>query len=81
MGKGNIARSEAITISLAAVVLQTLPNGNLAIAGRQEVRVNSELRELQVGFGNEGGDAIDVGSDLIDGRHALAIADRSPSVN
>jgi flagellar L-ring protein precursor FlgH len=47
-GKGNIARSEAITISLAAVVLQTLPNGNLAIAGRQEVRVNSELRELQV---------------------------------
>jgi len=47
-GKGNIARSEAITVSLAAVVLQTLPNGNLAIAGRQEVRVNSELRELQV---------------------------------
>ncbi|TAL01315.1 MAG: flagellar basal body L-ring protein FlgH [Rhodospirillaceae bacterium] len=47
-GKGTIARSEAITISLAAVVLQTLPNGNLAIAGRQEVRVNTELRELQV---------------------------------
>jgi flagellar L-ring protein precursor FlgH len=47
-GKGNIARSEAITVSLAAVVLQTLPNGNLAIAGRQEVRVNNELRELQV---------------------------------
>jgi len=47
-GKGTIARSESITISLAAVVLQTLPNGNLAIAGRQEVRVNTELRELQV---------------------------------
>jgi flagellar L-ring protein precursor FlgH len=47
-GKGSIARSETITVSLAAVVLQTLPNGNLAIAGRQEVRVNNELRELQV---------------------------------
>jgi len=47
-GRGTIARSESIAISLAAVVLQTLPNGNLAIAGRQEVRVNSELRELQV---------------------------------
>ena len=47
-GKGSIQRSETVNISLAAVVLQTLPNGNLAIAGRQEVRVNAELRELQV---------------------------------
>jgi flagellar L-ring protein precursor FlgH len=47
-GKGAIQRSETVNISLAAVVLQTLPNGNLAIAGRQEVRVNAELRELQV---------------------------------
>jgi flagellar L-ring protein precursor FlgH len=45
---GNITRGETINISLAAAVLQTLPNGNLAIAGRQEVRVNSELRELTV---------------------------------
>jgi flagellar L-ring protein precursor FlgH len=47
-GTGSINRSETVTITLAAVVLQTLPNGNLAIAGRQEVRVNNELRELLV---------------------------------
>ena len=47
-GKGAIQRSETVNIQLAAVVLQTLPNGNLAVAGRQEVRVNAELRELQV---------------------------------
>lgn len=47
-GKGAINRSETISISLAAVVLQTLPNGNLAIAGHQEVRVNGELRQLRV---------------------------------
>jgi flagellar L-ring protein precursor FlgH len=48
-GRGSIQRDENINIRLAAVVLQVLPNGNLAIAGRQELRVNSELRELQVG--------------------------------
>lgn len=47
-GSGSIARDESINIRLAAVVLQTLPNGNLAIAGRQELRVNNELRELTV---------------------------------
>jgi flagellar L-ring protein FlgH len=47
-GTGTIQRDESINIRLAAVVLQVLPNGNLAIAGRQEVRVNNELRELQV---------------------------------
>lgn len=47
-GSGNITRDESVNIRLAAVVLQILPNGNLAIAGRQEVRVNNELRELTV---------------------------------
>ncbi|MBM3513061.1 MAG: flagellar basal body L-ring protein FlgH [Alphaproteobacteria bacterium] len=47
-GRGSINRDETISVRLAAVVLQTLPNGNLAIAGRQEVRVNSELREIKV---------------------------------
>jgi flagellar L-ring protein precursor FlgH len=30
------------------VVTDRLPNGNFVIAGRQEVRVNSELRELRI---------------------------------
>ncbi len=47
-GTGVIKRLETITLRLAGVVTQVLPNGNLAIAARQEVRVNSELRELQV---------------------------------
>ena len=47
-GSGSIKRNEAVTLRLAGVVTQVLPNGNLAVAARQEVRVNSELRELQV---------------------------------
>ena len=47
-GTGSIKRNELITLRLAGVITQSLPNGNLAVAARQEVRVNSELRELQV---------------------------------
>ncbi|MGE4064999.1 MAG: flagellar basal body L-ring protein FlgH [Rhodospirillaceae bacterium] len=47
-GNGSIARSESINLRLAATILQVLPNGNLALSGRQEVRVNGELRELLV---------------------------------
>ncbi len=47
-GNGAIRRNETVTLRLAGVVTQVLPNGNLAVAARQEVRVNSELRELQV---------------------------------
>ena len=47
-GTGGITRAETVTLRLAGVITQSLPNGNLAVAARQEVRVNSELRELQV---------------------------------
>jgi flagellar L-ring protein FlgH len=47
-GQGSIDRSEQIQVSVAAVVTRVLPNGNLVIAGSQEVRVNYELRQLTV---------------------------------
>jgi flagellar L-ring protein precursor FlgH len=47
-GRGQIQRTEQVTLRVAAVVTQVLPNGNLVLNGRQEVRVNNELRELLI---------------------------------
>jgi flagellar L-ring protein FlgH len=47
-GKGSINRREALQTNVATVVTQLLPNGNLVIEGRQEIRVNFEVRELIV---------------------------------
>jgi flagellar L-ring protein FlgH len=47
-GNGTVKRGETINLRLAATVTQVLPNGNLVVAGKQEVRVSAELRELSV---------------------------------
>jgi flagellar L-ring protein FlgH len=47
-GTGQIQRNETVTVRLAGVVTQVLPNGNLVVEARQEFRVNNELRELKV---------------------------------
>lgn len=47
-GTGTVKRIETVTLRLAATVTQVLPNGNFVVGGRQEVRVNAELRELAV---------------------------------
>ena len=47
-GAGGINRSEAISLTIAAVVTQVLPNGNMVIQGTQEVKTNDEVRQLTV---------------------------------
>jgi flagellar L-ring protein precursor FlgH len=47
-GKGTISRAEKLTLLVAAVVTGTLENGNLIVSGSQEVRVNHEIRILNV---------------------------------
>ncbi len=47
-GEGSVRRAEELVTNVAAVVTQALPNGNLVIEGKQEIRVNFEIRELIV---------------------------------
>ncbi len=47
-GTGSISRNEKIALKLAAIISNVLPNGNFIISGRQEVRVNFEVRELVI---------------------------------
>lgn len=48
VGTGTITRNESVQLRVAGEITQVLPNGNLAVVGRQEVRINSELRELEI---------------------------------
>ena len=45
---GQIARNETVTLRVAGVITQVLPNGNMVVSARQQMEVNSELRDLQV---------------------------------
>jgi flagellar L-ring protein precursor FlgH len=47
-GRGEVNREESIEMNVAAIITQMLPNGNMVIEGRQEVRVNFEVREVLV---------------------------------
>jgi len=47
-GSGSINRNEQIDLKVAALIIQKLPNGTLVVAGRQEIMVNQELRELRM---------------------------------
>jgi len=47
-GNGSINRQDQLVTNIAAVVTQVLPNGNLVIEGKQEIRLNSEMRELLI---------------------------------
>lgn len=47
-GAGSVNRSESVTMTAAAIVVDVLWNGNLVINGRQEVRINNEVRELLI---------------------------------
>jgi flagellar L-ring protein precursor FlgH len=47
-GSGRTERSEEITLRVAATVTDVLPNGHFVIYGSQEVRLNFELRDLQI---------------------------------
>jgi flagellar L-ring protein precursor FlgH len=47
-GDGDIARKENVALTFAAMVTQVLPNGFLVILGRQEMRVDYEMRELML---------------------------------
>jgi flagellar L-ring protein precursor FlgH len=47
-GHGKIERTEDVQLKVAAVITQILPNGNMVIHGRQQVRVSNERRDLEV---------------------------------
>jgi len=47
-GQGSIDRKEQLRLSVAAIVTNVFPNGNMMISGSQEVRVNYEIRVLNI---------------------------------
>lgn len=46
--KSEIKREEKINFTVPAIVVQVLPNGHLVLQGRQEIRLNNEIRQIIV---------------------------------
>ena len=46
--QGQVQRNEQVTTSLAGVITQVMPNGNMVVVARQQMRVNGDMRELVV---------------------------------
>ena len=47
-GNGKVDRNETIQTTIAVIVINILPSGNLVIKGKQEVRVNFDIREITI---------------------------------
>lgn len=46
--KGTKERKDSLKLELAATIIQTLPNGNMVIQGRQDVRIAGELKTVEL---------------------------------
>ena len=47
-GKAQYNVNDSIQFKIACYVVQMLPNGNMVIQGRQEIRLVNELREITI---------------------------------
>jgi len=47
IGSANYQKSGAFTARLAAVVVDTMPNGNLVVSGRREIHVDKETKLIE----------------------------------
>lgn len=47
-GTGSIEREDEVILTVASIITQILPNGNMVIHGKQELVVNFEKRILQI---------------------------------
>lgn len=46
-GSANYQKSGAFTARLAAIVVDTLPNGNMVVSGRREIRIDKEVKLIE----------------------------------
>jgi flagellar L-ring protein FlgH len=47
-GNGNLTNTDDLDLKVAGTIIQVLPNGNMVVEGRQEIRQASEVREVHV---------------------------------